>query len=1101
MANAQLRTVLRHVQTAVATGHTKERTDAELLDAFRARQDKDAFAALVRRHGAMVLGVCTHVLRQAEDAEDAFQATFLILARHAASIRKGEALASWLHGTAYRAAMNAKRAAMRRRAHEGRAKTMPPRDSLADVSWREVQAILDEEVQRLPEKHRAAFVLCCLEGKSRALAARELGVKEGTVSSRLAEAKKQLQGRLAQRGITLSALLGAAALAANGVQAAVPPLLTKATVRAALGSAGGEAAAAGTLSPRVVAIVQGVTKGVIKPMFATKLKTATVLLLAALATAAGLPAHQPPAAKQPDERKASSRQPEPSGLKWSRPADQYGDPLPPGASARLGTVRLRHAATVHAVAFSPDGRALASAGHDNRARLWEVSTGKETRQFIFSGSGGPERPCPVYAVAFSPDGRTLAVGGHEVLGVWDRATGKVLWKRREGARFVVFSPDGRSLAWGGDSNLVTVGNAATGGVNRSFNTLGATVHAAAFSPDGKTLAGACEDKTVRLWDVTTAAEVRRLEGHAEEVRTVAFSPDGKWLASGGMDKAVRLWSATTGKPVRQFGAGKFPVLTLAFAPDSKTLGGAGWDRAAVLWDVATGKEVGRLTGPGHSIECLAFSRDGKTLAGACYEGTVHLWDVASGRNRFAHGGHRSAVNGVAYAPDGNTLATVSWDRTVRLWDAKTGKELRRLRGHEAGIRCVAFAPGGRTLVTAGNDATILLWRAATGEEVLRIKTGGDDGIYQVALSPDGKTRAAAAGRDSVQHWDATTGKPARRLAHHAYAVAFSPDGKVLACGGLDKAVRLWDVATGKAVRTLQGAGWVMGVAFSADGRLLASAGGHEDPTIRLWDAATGKLLRVCTGHRKGIQRLAFSPDGRTVASGGWDQTVRLWEAASGRERAQFARHEWLVTSVAFSPGGHILASGGAESTVLLWDLAGRSAGRPAELAGGTAEFQRLWADLAGGDAAKAYQAVRALAAAPKQAVPFLRQRLKPLAAPTAAERERFARLLADLDSNTFAVREKAAAELDRQGAAVEPLLRQALAGKPSLEVRRRLEKLLDKLDTGSPDRLRLLRALEALEHAGGAEAKRLFESLAKGAPGARLTLEAQASLDRLGRRP
>src|SRR5262249_11821729 len=161
---------LRQVRTIAGAGQAP--TDAELLDAFRARRDEGAFAALVRRHGPMVLGVCTHVLRQAEDAEDAFQATFLVLARNATSIRKGEALASWLHGAAYRAAMNAKRAATRRRVHERRAKTMPPGDSLAEVSWREVQAILDEEVQRLPEKYRAAFVLCCLEGKSRAEAVR-----------------------------------------------------------------------------------------------------------------------------------------------------------------------------------------------------------------------------------------------------------------------------------------------------------------------------------------------------------------------------------------------------------------------------------------------------------------------------------------------------------------------------------------------------------------------------------------------------------------------------------------------------------------------------------------------------------------------------------------------------------------------------------------------------------------------------------------------------------------------------------------------------------------------------------------------------------------
>ncbi|HLJ93822.1 MAG TPA: RNA polymerase sigma factor, partial [Gemmataceae bacterium] len=185
MAKGQLDAVLGHIRRLAAVNKASDLTDCQLLAEFSTHQDQTAFTALVRRHGPMVLGICRHVLHHLQDAEDAFQATFLVLARNAGSIRKPEALASWLHGVAYRTAMNARKAAIRRRTHEGKAKTLPSPNPPWDIAWKEVQSILDEEIERLPEKYRAPFVLCFWEGQSRAAAARQLGLKEGTVWSRL----------------------------------------------------------------------------------------------------------------------------------------------------------------------------------------------------------------------------------------------------------------------------------------------------------------------------------------------------------------------------------------------------------------------------------------------------------------------------------------------------------------------------------------------------------------------------------------------------------------------------------------------------------------------------------------------------------------------------------------------------------------------------------------------------------------------------------------------------------------------------------------------------------------------------------------------------
>jgi RNA polymerase sigma factor (sigma-70 family) len=283
MGKAQLDNVLQHVRSAVVSSGARELTDDQLLHEFAVHHDPGAFAVLVKRHGPCVLGVCRRVLHHVQDAEDAFQATFLVLARHSTGFRKEGALASWLHGVAYRVAMRSKRSAARRRTHERRVRPSPPLEPAWEEAWREVQVVLDEEIQRLPEKYRTAFILCCMQGMSKREAARQLAAKEGTVSSRLAEARRRLQLRLARRGIALSAVLAAGALARPTAGATVPPALVSSTAQTVRLLAAGEPAA-GVASVHITTL----TEGVLRAMLLTRIKIATTLVLGLAIFTAGL---------------------------------------------------------------------------------------------------------------------------------------------------------------------------------------------------------------------------------------------------------------------------------------------------------------------------------------------------------------------------------------------------------------------------------------------------------------------------------------------------------------------------------------------------------------------------------------------------------------------------------------------------------------------------------------------------------------------------------------------------------------------------------------------------------------------------------------------
>lgn len=601
--------------------------------------------------------------------------------------------------------------------------------------------------------------------------------------------------------------------------------------------------------------------------------------------------------------------------------DVIDGPVKPLLPLWSSPAAAHQASPVIAVAFSPDGRTLATGSHGNTLNLWDVATG-QVKAALEGHSGS------VNAVDFSPDGRFLASGSEDnTLKLWDVATGQIkatLRAHTDSISAVAFGPDGRTLASASSDDTVKLWDVATGRVTATLNAYSGSVSAVAFSPDGRTIASGSWDNTIRLWDVTTARATGTLSGHSASVSTVAFSPDGRTLASGSWDNTIKVWDVATGQVKATLNGHDSSVRAIAFTPDGWTLASGSSDDTLKLWDVAAGQVKATLTAHASSVNALAFSPDGRTLASGSTDNTVKLWDVAPGRVNATLAGHTGSVSTVAFAPDGSTLASGSKDRTLKLWDVATGRVKATLNGHDRSIYAVVFSPDGKTLASGSSDDTVKLWDAATGRVKSTLAAHGSS-VSAVAFSPDGKTLASGSIDNTIKLWDVAAGRVTATLSGHTRAVSavvFSPDGRTLASGSWDRTLKLWDAATGQAKATLSGhSRSVCALAFSPDGGTLAS--GAEDRTLRLWHVATGRAKATLSGHTRAVSSLAFSPDGRTLVSGSWDKTLKLWDVATGQVKATLSGHTHWVSAVAFSPDGNTLASGAEDNTVALWTIPGR----------------------------------------------------------------------------------------------------------------------------------------------------------------------------------
>jgi WD40 repeat protein len=711
------------------------------------------------------------------------------------------------------------------------------------------------------------------------------------------------------------------------------------------------------------------------------------------------------------------------------------------------------------MSFSADGKLLAVGAFDFRPplaiTLMDVTPTLKVKRFA-----GPQ--VPKGDPALSPDGNRLVCWGispspavEPFLQIWDVATGKKLHQLEceDEITQAIFSPDSKLLLVLDRGSALGIWDVAQGKLLRRFMARRKTESALAWSPDGKRVATGTEDGVVQVWDLTTNRRMAQCDGPARtRVTSLVFLPGNKALAAGVCNHAVRLWEVPSGLQLTPTGGHDSAVATLAFSSDGKTLISGGTD-GICFWEVQTGRELRRFK----ARAGRAWRRSSQLLYQLSPRGQYLLW--GSGAHNALHAVDLVSGQEVARLP-WPTVGLDEWLSALSVFAADRPI-------------CAVFSP------TPGQTerGAVRVYHLETGEEKSKIEFA-EWGYIFLALSPDARTLAVVI----------RSGQGDSRRA----------------------VLLLVDLETGKQLGKLGIAGgWPTGVAFSPDGSLVAVASGEG--IVRLWDVNTNKEISSLGDRVPGNVRdrypdpgvIAFSRDGRTLAvvsnPNDKDSKILIWELASARVRARLAGHRGNCASLAFSPNGRLLATGGADTTVLLWDLIGRTASVNAHKRNlTTADLNRLWADLDSADALNAHRAMARLTLAPQQAVALFRRELKPAAGKILAEKE-VKRLIDNLGDDSFEVREKAIKALEKAGRTVRPLLLAALKASKDLEKKRRLEELLRALTPSAPvpELIRPTRALEVLERLATPEARRLLDELSRGNPSARLTTDAAATLRRL----
>ncbi len=961
-------------------GEPGESTDAQLLSRFVADKDAAAFEALVRRHGPLVWGACRRRLEDSHSAEDAFQTTFLALARHAATVRRPAALGAWLHRVAVRCAGAVREAPVPMPAPIPELPSRD-RDPAQVAAGRDLERLIDSEIDALPDRLRRTFILCEVEQRTASDVASVLGCPIGTVESRLTRARQRLRARLAHRGVTAGALSGL------GLAGLHVPL--QARTGAIMLATGKKACPAAWTSAADQAVRSTMTVNAFGYIVAGSIVSVGLGGLLWVLTHAK---DSTPFPGQPFAGQQSPRVPLPDPDEFRR--DRNNLPLPPEALRRIGDPWLRHAARPTNLAFSGDGQLLAAGSPaDHWIRVWDLADRRPRAHFRL-------RDDEVLAnLSLSTDGRTLwtviRMGQANATQVRAFDTFRGLEIRRFPAcdsppDASAFAPDGRHVVIASEGRVRSIDTATTHERWRADVELGEARIELVTTFDRVAIARP-GSATITLLDAATGQSAGELSmGAGARFTLPSVSADGRRLAAQRLDKhEVVIWDLST-RTIVETRVPRTSLFGLAFAPAGDEVVGF-TNLGPVAWATSPGESRAPIRGA-MGGRAGVFSPDGRRLAIATESGVVQLFDPKTGQADPISPGEILPPEPAEFSPDGsrllvqvwmgwfdfptntddppNTLApgaganesfvmgaleraAVSPDRTrlvrctcldeiektfcLDVLDAKTGAELGRI-AIPGRVRRPTFSPDGRIVYAVAQDKRVHGWDLATGQEVLVCQQSAGDLVYRLIVSPDGRYLASAV--------------------------------NVIADVQQPNSIRVWNAKTGALVLSADAGFNRPFIAFDPAGRRLAatvaSAAGRASPAheVRVWELETGAVsatFRNCDGQP------AFSPDGRTLAITR-DDTVVLQELTTGLERHTFRHHGKVEPALAWRPDGRVIAAASSEAPVYLWDVVGD---RTTQVAWNPATAEEIDSP----DASKAFQAVRRMWAHPARAVLWLKEQV------------------------------------------------------------------------------------------------------------------------------
>ncbi len=948
MAAKGLDAVFQHLRRAVLLREGSGITDDILLESFVNNRDGAAFEALVRRHGRMVMSVCRRILGDFHQAEDSFQGTFHVLAQCRFDPQAERTGALALCGSSTRVHARSGKASAQQNL-ERRLANKAPIATIDDTAWQDLSSVLDEEIGRLPQKYSAPLILSYLESKSRSHVAKELGWPEGTVARRLERGRELLRLRLVKRGVTLSAGALGVVLVEKVGAAPIPAMLAINTIKAATTVAAGQAAGGGFISAQALLLAEETMNG----MLLVKAKSVLIVLTVSVALGGASWAGYKEFLAAPQQEQKAKAQPAPAvaaptavAEKKEQLTDIYGDPLPAGAVARLGTMRYRPGSALSASALSRNGKFLAGAG-GNVIQIWDAETGKTLQRIAGF-------PVGVVALAFTSDSKLVASAAFE-----SRLPNKRQFPTKFQIHEVVTGKTVKQL----DLKLRDQDNAKADDeedfLEKGFNSA-ASLFFLAILPGGQEFLLHSGGPIMRLFDATSGEETRSFRHLDHELKSAALSSDGKTLALveggetvrisptgriiGGVEGAgtVRLWNIATGKEIiaitkHAVPKGKkdafqlFQDVSVVFAPDDKVLATGSEKEGIFFWDVATGKqllvsEARDANAPG-SIVSLSFAADGKTLVSSHRKSTI--------------------------AFDGK-ITVSTYRNTLVLWDSSTGKEIRRLdQPHLSGPTPssngkwkAVFLPDGKTIFVSGsvnpggvgesflvNASTFSFVDAETGEPRRHFE-GHLNPVGQLYFSHDGLLIATAEEGSSgkVRVWEPGSGRLVFKVGDNrgldSAVLAFSFKENWLAVPKPGE-IELWNAKTGEVAQTITSEKKLpFALAFTADGTKLLTC--DRGQTIRIRDLASGKELRtIHAGENDGQNEkadgffaVAFAPDLSLAAIADQGQsTIHIWDLATGKEFKHFKRGGGGAIGLLFSSDGRTLLETTGSKIFCLWEIA------------------------------------------------------------------------------------------------------------------------------------------------------------------------------------